>query len=247
LNITILLQGYSSSSNQLLDDVNYYRSLNYNVVVSSYSECTSLLDQSIVVNNDISEGVDVEDSMQPNNLGVNKDKTYKVKASHKFFTQSGFNLNFQIHTTKSGLNKIKQIYPDTDYILKLRADMKLVDLDKYVPNWIESKKITVKGPPGSSGNKEWKVFDFWTFGSYIDIINYYSIPYATTYYSPESYLTQYIKNTHNVSWEEAKIKYFNFEYDIPTFWYKYNGWLDTSMETGFTGIYPKHITNDRPN
>ena len=230
-----------------MEDVYYYRSLDFNVVVSSYSECTSLLDQNLVVNNDTNDGIDISDSMQPNNIGVNKDKNYKVKAPEKFFTQPGFNLNFQIHTTKNGLRKIQQDYPDTDYILKLRADMKLVDLDKYVPKWIESKKITVKGPPGSSGNKSWKVFDFWVFGSYIDIMNYYSIPYATQYYSPESYLTQYIRNTYKVSWEEAKEKYFNFEYDIPTFWYKYNGWLDTSIETGFTGIYPKHITNDRPN
>tara|TARA_S200002703_G_scaffold31439_3_gene27499 strand:- start:3580 stop:4350 length:771 start_codon:yes stop_codon:yes gene_type:complete len=253
--ITILLQGYAKSPQQLKDDVDYYIKLGFNVVVSSYKEFTSMLSIEGIINNDEGEGETIQDSFQGNNLGINKPKNYYVKFPKKFFVASGFNLNFQLCTTKRGLILIDELYPQTEYILKCRADMRLEDLDLHCKEWISkikldstilTKKLVTLGPPGISKGKNWKVFDFWIFGTKEDINKYFSIPYASAIVAPESYLTTYLRNKTKEPWEVVREKYFYFTRKVPIFWHKYNGWLDNSDEKGYTGIYPKHIKNDRP-
>lgn len=252
MEITVLLQGYSTTPEQLKEDVEYYQSLGLNVIVSSYSKCTELLPIDIRINNDQGEGVNIQDGFQVNNLDRNKKFNFDIVTNEDFFRADDYNLNFQIHTTKVGLTKLRKIYPKTEYILKLRADMKLYDLPTYAEKWLKdskiessflSSKITTKGHPGTAGKKEWKVYDFWTFGTAQDIYNYFDIPYAGGKISPEYYLTQYIRNNCKETWDVAKYKYFNYDFEIPTYWHKYQGWLDTSKEKGFVGIYPKHIVN----
>jgi len=250
MNITVLLQGYSSTPEQLKEDVEYYKSLGLNVIVSSYSKCTKLLSKEIIINNDEGNGISIRDGFQGNNLNKNKSSNFEIVTNKTFFRAGDYNLNFQIHTTKAGLTKIKKIHPNTEYILKLRADMKLYDIPSYAREWIKNseiecdflnKKIVTKGHPGISGSKKWKVYDFWTFGTAQDIYKYFDIPYTTSKIAPEFYLTQYIRNNCKESWDEAKYKYFHYDHIIPTYWHKYEGWLDTSKEKGYVGIYPRHI------
>ena len=256
MNITILLQGYSTSAEQLKSDVEYYKELGMNVVVSSYRECTNLLSPEIVVNNDEGKGTTLKDGFQGNNLKQNKKGNFSVVTEHPFFRTDDFNLNFQIHTVKKGLEKINILYPDTEYILKLRADMKLFDIHKHINEWVTNmdtdadfleKKIVVKGAPGLSDRKKWKVYDFWTFGTAKDIQNYYDLPYVGSKIAPEYYLTEYIRKNSNDAWDVAKNAYFYYDDNkVPTYWHKYNGWLDTSDEKGFVGIYERHIKSIRP-
>ena len=110
MNVTILLQGYSTSAEQLMSDVEYYKKLGMNVVVSSYKECTRLIPSEIVVNNDEGEGTSLKDGYQGNNLKMNKKGNFNVVTKHPFFRTDDFNLNFQIHTVKTGLKKIKELY-----------------------------------------------------------------------------------------------------------------------------------------
>jgi len=124
--VCIILQGYAVDKVQLRKLYDYYHSLNFKIVISTYSEfCPDdLKDKQFVVLND--ESLKQKDIFQPNGI---------VSTA-----------NYQLNTVQKGIELANKIYPECKYYLKLRADMCLDDLDKYIPEWEKRASAKSAGP-----------------------------------------------------------------------------------------------------
>jgi len=193
--VVIILQGYSVNDNQMEELVRYYKNSGFdNIVVSSYDSCLNkyVKENTVFIANDSIENGEVL-SITTNNKSSHErgitGKEFNVRSDEIIPQIPGSNLNYHILTTKRGVNLAKEIYPQCDYYLKLRADQKLENLNEFIPRWkqkidkppndIFKKKLLTLGWGKNKQKVCWYISDYWTFGYKDDIINYYNIPYNT--------------------------------------------------------------------
>tara|TARA_Y100001963_G_scaffold45097_1_gene63528 strand:+ start:1294 stop:2175 length:882 start_codon:yes stop_codon:yes gene_type:complete len=182
--VGIVLQGMPESSNQVSELYKYYTSLGFsNIVISSYS---GKVDNVIDNNRNVVKVSYVSDDIQDKTKVIFNDDIL-ANASDSFRrkgSQRGLNQNFQIETTKKGIEYLKD-NTDVEYVLKHRLNDCIVDLDKFVLKWIDSinseevpspnyfeKKIVIMGTCGVSKY----TCDYWNFGTTNDMWNLWNIP-----------------------------------------------------------------------
>ena len=172
-NTFIVIQGYSISPETLQTMYDEYSKLGFkNILTSTYStSIPSNFKGECIINDDILGKYD----------------------RNNYLNCPG--LNYQILTTKKAINYIKEKYPNTKYILKIRADHFLDKSDKFVESWIEElenlepipnspfeKKIVTMGlctkyhslTPGV-----WYISDYFNFGTLNDMSKLWNI--STTF------------------------------------------------------------------
>ena len=198
--VGIVLQGMPESSNQATELCEYYNSLGFsNIVISSYSE-----------------QIDVNKLQEKFNVILNDDKLkHADRDFRRVNTPRGKNQNFQIETTKKGIEYLKD-NTDVEYVLKHRFNDCIIDLDKFVLKWIDSlnsdsgdapryfnKKIIIMGKCGTAAY----TCDYWNFGTTIDMWNLWNIPPNTmAHLQAEEYINYcYLFNKDNIThWEHSK-------------------------------------------
>jgi hypothetical protein len=251
LDFTLVLQGYSMDTKQMEENVRYYTKIGIeNIVISSYSQFITdeIREKCIVIEHDLLDG-NVQ-SKSRDTYGVpekNKGKGIGVdlviKCDEDIEIIRGHNINYQLHTTKAGMNLAKEQF-NTKYAIKSRADITIHDLDKKIPDWIE--KIN-DGPPKDNvfdlkvlsydyGRKDWYINDFFMFGSLNDLVRYYDIPYSHKMSSGEIYISStriksFKKNKYK-KFHVLRSKYFEFDSETVVFWHKYNKFLSKMRKCG---------------
>ena len=171
-NTAIVLQGYATSKKQMFDIFTKYTTMGFtNIVISSYSSFIpdELLNKPFVIIND-----DILGKYDRTNTIISK--------------SSGANVNYQILTTKRGIEYITNNLNNVDYIVKLRADNFCHNLNLLVEDWItafKKFKSPLKHPfqkkivtAGISGKYKpcWTILDYISFGTTKDMYNLWNIP-----------------------------------------------------------------------
>lgn len=164
--VSIIIQGYSTSKNQLKNIYDNYRSSGFNnIIISSYSESIpdEFLLENFVINND-----DI--------LGKYDRVDYR----------NATGLNYQIITTNRAIQLVQshQLYKHTKYILKLRGDQELKNISKFVESWTselekieDRKKSPFKKKIITMGMmSDWYITDFLNFGLKEDMFKLWNIP-----------------------------------------------------------------------
>ena len=176
--VCIVLQGYSIGKSQLESLYNKYRDMGFRyIIISSYSSCIPdyLLNRDFVINND--EILGQYDCPHPPNI------------------------NYQLITTRLGIELCFKLYPTVKYVMKHRLDIEINNLDKWVVNWIElinNRENTSKFPLSKkivsmnrfkarevSRNQGWYIVDYWNFGTKDDMKLIWGIP-MLNYHHPRA-------------------------------------------------------------
>ena len=168
--VTVILQGYSTSKDQLSEIYKYYGELGFNnVVVSSYKDSIpdELTGKANVFSND-----DI--------LG----KYDRTKHNN------GRGMGYQIKTTQRGIEIALELFEKTRYIVKLRADQIFYKLDVFVKEWLcrfqeinneegapFEKKIVSMGQYIRNSRPGWQIQESsLSFGTTNDILKLWTIP-----------------------------------------------------------------------
>lgn len=168
-NVAIIIQGYSTSKSSLKEIYHLYKSKGLsNIIISSYSKFKFEEDNLFFINND-----DILDKFQRTNPPFKNAPT----------------LNYQLLTTQKGINATSN-FKNIKYILRLRADHRLDDIDLFLKKWIyefsimpphlspfEKKIITTGGCNKGVHNIDlWYISDNIQFGTNQDMKNMWDIP-----------------------------------------------------------------------
>ena len=192
--VAIILQGTSVDKKQMNTLYEYYNSLGFNnIIISSYSDYIPdhLINEKFVINND--------------NL---LDKHF-IEDANRF----GSNTNYQILTTKIGIDCVFINYPNVKYIMKHRADHRIDDLNEWVITWIDriktKKRIISLGRNTQKENFKWYIADYWNFGLKEDMKILWNIPLIESekavYRRGEEYISSaFLKLDDNGKWDANK-------------------------------------------
>jgi len=204
--IGIILQGVPTSKIQLKDLYNYYTSYGIETVISSYSQYVDANQLNFINNDDI--------------LGK-----HEVKTPGKYNNCNIKNVNYQILTSKAGVLYFNN-NANINYILKLRADLKISNIDQYLFKWKSlidsqpsiktsplSKKLLTLGRAGHQEMHPWYLSDYFYFGNKHDQNIFWNIPlvpFENNLRRPE----EYISSAFLGGWDNVKnshIDYFIFD------------------------------------
>jgi hypothetical protein len=225
--IGIIIQGTSTSKPQLSDIYNSYISQGYHTVVSSYSE---YIDTNIITNY-----VDNDDI-----LGT---LTVKPKGRHNP------NANYQIITTQRGLDYFSS-YPEIKYILKIRADMEINNLNEVLKKWVElvdssispeysplSKKLLTLGRCLRGEKNPWYISDYFNFGLKTDQNIYWDIPLLPINKVQSKRVEEYISSAFLNHNPLGKAKdYFIFTPSVASYIYSYKWKSDLTISSARDNI-----------
>lgn len=230
--IGIVIQGYSTSKTQLQDVIDFYYNVGIvNIVVSSYSQCIDSNNIVPVILNDKVPGIRLQGDDISSMYNNKKPTGLLISVDADFPNPSFNNINHQLLTTKRGINCMYESFPNVNFILKTRADVKInniidylsVHIEKIKASPIENDIFQYKILKNSYNRTPWNLNDYHRFGYKDDIKKYYSVKYVTGRIKAETYLgSAYILSQHpKISWDDAKTRYFvdeDFRPDIT--WYK---------------------------
>ena len=274
--IGIILTGYSIDKKQMEEHVKYFQENGFNnIVISSYRNYVSeILDKDIpIVYNEEIDGYKFEAKIRNKNY-MNKKKYNKFNKSTT--DSETINLIFDIKnetilkkyksafiiasTSIRGIEKMKQIYPKVEYVLRIRADAKITNLeliDNKLLEILNQKKndkfenlILVPGFPPDLIHQnisiKWMNSDFWIFGNIDDILKYYknaNPKYRNEFsiYSNapnEKYLITGIQD----KWENFN-NYFIINTDIEIYWKKQEIYRKFNTYLNIKYLFENNITN----
>jgi len=238
--ILVVLQGYPTNKNQLIDNIMHLKSYGlHNIVVSTYGQF--LLDPkrkgvtlpANYVRLDKTNGMSPYYSdgpssylgkYKPDGLGIYYPGYINMNA-HKS------NVNLQIHSTLEGIKKGYTQEMEFEYILKCRADYTLDNTDNWISKIIKQLRNIPYNTSGIFSKKlfvhcleDWHFDDFFMFGIKEDIFRLFNIPFKQNFMSPENYLaTAYPRSQgYSSSWKTFK-KNFIIDaetYNIEGVWHK---------------------------
>ena len=274
--IGIILTGYSIDKKQMEEHVKYFQENGFNnIVISSYRNYVSeILDKDIpIVYNEEIDGYKFEAKIRNKNY-LNKKK---YKKFNKSITDSEtINLVFDIKddtilkrykgafiiasTSIRGIEKMKQVYPKVEYVLRIRADAQITNLELINEKLLEKinqKKndkfenlILVPGFPKDliklNLEIKWNNCDFWIFGNINDILKYYqkcdpkcrNILLENTSVLNEKYLITGIQD----KWENFN-NYFIINSDIQIYWEKQEIYKKFNNYVDIKYIFENNIIN----
>ncbi len=249
--VAVILQGYSTSKDQLSEIYRYYEELGFNnIVVSSYKD-----------------SIPDELTGKPN-VFSNDDILGKYdRTKHN----NGRGMGYQIKTTQHGIGIALELFDKTKYIAKLRADQIFYNLDVFVKEWLcrfqeinneegapFEKKIVSMGLNAAKGG-DWQIQESsLSFGTTKDVLNLWSIPttqrdtcrsedYISTFYlikhfshkSPEE-IERTIKNKTILSYKTDPKDFFLFDHRTggSIYSYKHKKYMKDYCDTS-TKVNPK--------
>jgi hypothetical protein len=259
-NVCLILQGYSFSKEQLLQDVINYHNYIKNIVISSYSNFIDdeLYNYSKIIKNDyIGDNVGNCNKDKLNSIvnytyfeheiieGLNVDK-FDWNNSDNYWAQKAI---FKMcTTTKRGINVAQNEFPNCTHYFILRADMTLHNLNYLIQKWctinnnindnIFQEKIILKYY--YEYEQIFNITNYLAFGNKNDIEKFYSIKNAYIPNNPESGFPERIMSrsfinsiNDKLTNEEIYTNYFYHEKEFNITWYKY---LDIYNVNGLWGI-----------
>ena len=255
-NVALVIQGYSSSKEDLKQIFDEYKSKGINnIVISSYSKFKFESKGLIFIENDSILG--------------------KFERKHHSLPNGKYRncptLNYQLLSCQKGIEAISN-FENIEYILRIRADHRLNNIDLFLKKWIhefsimpthsspfEKKIITTGGcNKGSNHNINlWYISDNIEFGTSQDIKNMWNIPisyrdkfraenYINTFYLSKHFskktnedLEKEMSNDYINKYTVDVLKYFIFDKELTENLYSYKIKKHFNQYNA-VAIWPKH-------
>jgi len=252
--VCIILNGYAHDAEQLNHVVKSYGAMGFNnIVVSSYQDSIpdKFFNQPAVILNDDTLRSPLKEVCHPPGMSEKCVVNYQINTINKGIVMA----NYTYGTLAKYYFRCRADILVEDLDKCVERWRQEVTISRNQDEVFRSKIVQLAW--STKRKRQWYVYDYWAFGLKEDINSYYNInfldrdPYPELWNSTSTQeiydvgggpiTEQYLASAHilsvrsDISWPEARERYFIFDKNLKAFWYKYDKHITCDSMNGRTG------------